>query len=162
LAIIPVLKFGESILRQKAKRVRNFDASLKKLADDMLETMRKASGVGLAAPQIGVPLRVIVIEAPGVETIIMANPEIANSWGEHTVTEGCLSYPGYRGDTKRAVAVAVKGFDLEGNKIRMRCEGLLSTAFQHEIDHLNGILYIDHLVNKKALYEIDGSEESEL
>jgi len=155
MAIREILMFGNPKLEQKAKRVRNFDDELKKLANDMLETMRKAYGVGLAAPQIGVPLRLTVIELADEEPIILVNPEIVEQVGERQVTEGCLSYPGYRGDTTRSELVKVKALDLGGEKIRIKAEGLLAQALEHEIDHLNGILYTNRLIDKGRLYKIE-------
>ena len=155
MAIRDILKFGEPILEQKAKRVRTFDAELKKLADDMLETMRKAYGVGLAAPQVGVPLRLAIIEIPEEEPLIMVNPEVTDQKGERHVTEGCLSYPGYRGETIRSEMVKVKAVDLNGEKIRIKGDGLLAQALEHEIDHLNGILYTERLVDKDSLHKIE-------
>ncbi|MCX6013484.1 MAG: peptide deformylase [Chloroflexi bacterium] len=144
------------VLRQQSKRVRLFDKSLKKLADDMLETLRKSTptGVGLAAPQIGVLFRVIVIELPEPEeqTHIIINPEIVKKIGERRVIEGCLSIPGYSAEIKRAAEVTVKGLDLHGNKIRIKAEDLLAQALEHEIDHLNGVLFIDHIESKDNLH----------
>ena len=155
MAIREILKFGEPILEQKAKRVRNFDKELKALADDMLETMRQAYGVGLAAPQVGVPIRLTVIEIPEEEPIILVNPEVVEQIGQRQVTEGCLSYPGYRGETIRSEMVKVKAFDLDGQKIRIKAGELLGQALEHEIDHLNGILYTERLVDKNKLYKIE-------
>jgi len=155
MAIREILEFGEPILEQKAKRVRNFNEELKKLADDMLETMRKACGVGLAAPQIGVPLRLTVIEIPEEEPIILVNPEVIEQIGQRQVTEGCLSYPGYRGETTRSELVKVKALDLNGEKIKVKADGLMAQALEHEIDHLNGILYTDRLIDKDSLHKIE-------
>ncbi|MFC1978807.1 peptide deformylase [Chloroflexota bacterium] len=155
MAIRKILEFGEPILEQKAKRVRIFDNELKKLADDMLETMRKACGVGLAAPQVGTSLRLTVIEMPDEEPIILVNPEITEQKGERKVTEGCLSYPGYRGETTRSELVKVKACDLNGDKIKIKADGLLAQALEHEIDHLNGILYINRLIDKTKLYRTE-------
>jgi peptide deformylase len=155
MAIREILGFGEPILEQKAKRVRSFGKELKKLADDMLETMRKAYGVGLAAPQVGEPLRLTVIEIPEEEPIILINPEVTEQKGERQVTEGCLSYPGYRGEITRSETVKVKALDLNGEKMRIKADGLLAQVLEHEIDHLNGILYTNRLVNKDKLYKIE-------
>ena len=107
--------------------------------------MYATGGVGLAAPQIGVSLRVAVIEIPGDETIVLVNPEVVKRSGEMEVTEGCLSVPGYRGDIKRSGKVTVKALGRNGKEFRIKGEGLLAEALEHEIDHLNGTLYIDHL-----------------
>jgi peptide deformylase len=133
---------GVPVLRQKAKRVSQFDRNLRALVDDMIDTMRAAPGVGLAAPQIGVPLRVAVIEVDEKVTVLV-NPEIVKKSGEEELDEGCLSVPGYWGRIKRAHSVTVKARDQFGREIRLKGEGLFGQALQHEIDHLNGILYID-------------------
>jgi peptide deformylase len=155
MAIRKILEFGEPILEQKAKRVRSFDKDLKKLADDMLETMRKSCGVGLAAPQVGVPIRLTVIEVPDEEPLILVNPEVVEQIGQRQVTEGCLSYPGFRGETMRSEMVKVKAFDLDGQKVRIRADEILGQALEHEIDHLNGILYTERLIDKDKLYRTE-------
>jgi peptide deformylase len=155
MAILPIRVLPEPILRQKSKRVRAIDSSIQKLACDMIETMHSASGVGLAAPQVGVPLRVIVIGMPEEEEIVLINPEIVRKSGERLVTEGCLSVPGYFGEIKRAQSVRVKGRDLSGKEIRIKAEELLAQALEHEIDHLNGVLYIDHLENADKLHKVE-------
>jgi len=145
MAVLPIRTAPDSILRQKAKRVRSIDGSIHRLIDDMIETMHAASGVGLAAPQVGVPLRVIVIGLPEQEEIVLVNPEIARRSGERLVNEGCLSIPGYVGEVKRAVSVTVKGRDRNGKATRIKGEELLAQALEHEINHINGVLYIDQL-----------------
>jgi len=155
MAILKVLAVPEPILRQKSKRVKNIDGSVRKLAADMIETMHAVSGVGLAAPQVGVPLRVIVIGMPEEEDIVLINPEIVRRAGERWVTEGCLSVPGYFGEIQRAQRVTAKGKDLSGKEIRVKAEELLAQALEHEIDHLNGVLYIDHLESKDRLYKVE-------
>jgi peptide deformylase len=134
---------GVPVLHQKAKKVSQFDQNLRKLVDDMVETMRAAPGVGLAAPQIGVPLRVAVVEVEE-SLMVLVNPEILKTKGEEELDEGCLSVPGYWGRIKRAQSVVVKARDQHGKEIRVKGEALLGQALQHEIDHLNGTLYIDH------------------
>jgi peptide deformylase len=109
----------------------------------------------LAAPQVGVSLRVIVINIPGAEDVVLVNPEIVKSSGEQTVTEGCLSVPGYYGEIKRAEQVTAKGRDASGKEVRIKADGLLAQALQHEIDHLDGWLYIDHLENQEKLHKIE-------
>lgn len=160
MAALPILAYPHPQLRQKAKRVRNIDGSIQRLIDDMVETMHQAQGVGLAAPQIGVPLRVIVIGLPGEETIALVNPQIVKRSGERQVIEGCLSVPGYRGEIKRSAKVTAKGLDRYGREIRIKGEGLLAEALEHEIDHLNGVLYIDHLESLDELYEIEVETET--
>jgi peptide deformylase len=134
---------GVPVLRQKAKKVSQFDRNLHKLIDDMIETMRAAPGVGLAAPQIGVPLRVAVIEVDEKLTVLV-NPEVIKRSGEEELDEGCLSVPGYWGRIKRAENVVIKARDKTGKEIRVKGDGLFGQALQHETDHLNGVLYIDH------------------
>jgi peptide deformylase len=132
-------------LRQKAKKVSQVDRSIQKLIDDMIETMKKAPGVGLAAPQVGVPLRLAVIEVDDKITVIV-NPEIIKSAGDVELDEGCLSVPGYWGRLNRAERVSVKALDRNGKEQRIRdAEGLFAQALQHEIDHLDGRLYIDRM-----------------
>jgi peptide deformylase len=145
MAVLQLRVYPDPVLRQKAKRVKKVDQSISKLIDDMVETMYSTGGVGLAAPQVGVSLRVAVIEIPGDETIVLVNPEVVKRSGEMEVTEGCLSVPGYRGDIKRSEKVTVKALDRNGKEFRVKGEGLLAEALEHEIDHLNGALYIDHL-----------------
>ena len=155
MAIRSILTLPEPILRQKSKRVGSIDGSIRKLADDMIETMHAASGVGLAAPQVGVPLRVIVIGMPEEEEIVLINPQVVRRSGERLITEGCLSVPGYFGEIQRAQRVTVKGKDLSGKEIRIKAEELLAQALEHEIDHLNGLLYIDHLESNDKLYKVE-------
>ena len=155
MAVLSVLTLPEPILRQKSKRVKAIDGSVQKLVGDMIETMHSASGVGLAAPQVGVSLRVIIIGMPEEEEIVLINPEIVRRSGERLVTEGCLSVPGYFGEIKRAQRVTVKGKDLSGREIRIKAEELLAQALEHEIDHLNGVLYIDHLESTDKLHKIE-------
>jgi len=155
MAIIPIRVVPEPLLRQKSKRVKNIDGSTRKLVGNMIETMHSASGVGLAAPQVGVPLRVIVIGMPEEEEIVLINPEIVRKSGERLVTEGCLSVPGYFGEIKRAQRVTVKGRNLSGKEIRIKAEELMAQALEHEIDHLNGVLYIDHLESTDKLHKIE-------
>ena len=147
----------DPVLRQKAKRVASIDGSIQKLIDDMVETMRAASGVGLAAPQIGVPLRIVVIEMPEEGVITLINPQIIKRQGEREVEEACLSVPGYQGEVKRSVTVKVKAQDRQGKEIRLKGEGLLAHALEHELDHLDGVLYIDHIGDKEKLCELPQS-----
>jgi peptide deformylase len=164
MAVIPIRIAPDPVLRQKAKRVRNIDASVHKLIKDMLETMHDAPGVGLAAPQVGVPLRVIVIGIPEQEDFALINPEVVKTRGERVVSEGCLSIPGYVGQLKRAESVTVKGRDPNGKEVRIKAEELLAQALEHEIDHVNGILYTDRLESENDLKKIEPQdvEEAEL
>jgi peptide deformylase len=160
LAILPIRRAGDPVLREKARRVRTIDSSIHKLIEDMWETMYDAPGVGLAAPQIGVPLRVIVIDASD-QKIALVNPEIVKRSGERTLDEGCLSVPGFRGTITRSVKVLAKGLDpYTGKEVRVRSEDdLLAEALEHEIDHVNGILYIDYLPTPDALIALTDAPE---
>ncbi len=150
-----------SVLRRKAKRVTTIDSSIQKLIDDMLETMRQANGVGLAATQIGIPLRVVVLQMPDEEPIVLINPEIVKRSGEREVSEACLSVPGYAGEIKRSVSVTVKGRDRQGKVVRLKATDLMAQALEHELDHLNGELYIDHIESGDKLYKIEPTQEAE-
>ena len=158
MAVLPIHEAPAPVLRQKSKRVRSIDKSIHRLIDDMLETMHSAAGVGLAAPQLGTLLRVIVIGIPEEEDIVLINPEIVRRTGERVVDEGCLSIPGYIGQIKRAELVRVKGLDSSGKKIRIKADELLAQALEHEIDHLNGVLYIDYLDSIDKLRKIEPEE----
>ncbi len=158
MAVRPILVVGNPVLRRKARRVSQIDKSLQKLIDDMIETMRAAPGVGLAAPQIGVPLRLAVIEVDEQVTILV-NPEIVKTVGEYEPDEGCLSVPGYWGRVKRAEKVTVKAKDRHGRDRRITADGLLGQALQHEIDHLDGYLYIDRIHEQTG--SLDSLQRSE-
>ena len=161
LAILPIQVVPAPVLRQKARHVTSIDASIKKLINDMTDTLHANYGVGLAAPQVGVPLRVVVIHIPEEDVIVLINPQIVRRKGERTVIEGCLSIPGYRGEIKRSDSVTVKGLNPQGKEIRLKAEDLLCQALEHEIDHLSGILYIDHLESTDKLFPIPQDDESE-
>ena len=155
MAVRKICCLPETVLRQKAKKVPTIDHSLQRLIDNMVETMQQANGVGLAAPQVGVSLRVAVLQMPEEEPFAIINPEIVKSSGEMEVGEGCLSVPGYHGELKRSASVTVKGLNREGGKIRIKATSLLAQALQHEIDHLNGILYIDRIESEDKLYKLE-------
>lgn len=163
MAVLTIRALPNSVLRQRAKRVREIDGSIQKLVDDLLETMHHASGVGLAAPQVGVPLRVAVIQlSEEDEPLVLVNPQVVKRSGEREVEEGCLSIPGYRGEIKRSVSITVKGRDRKGREVRVKATELLAQALEHEIDHLNGVLYVDHLESRDKLYKLepeDGPEQ---
>jgi peptide deformylase len=154
MAVRPIRMMPDPVLRQKAKRVTSIDDSIQHLVDDMIETMRAASGVGLAATQVGVPLRVAVIEIPGEDVITLVNPEIVERQGERIITEGCLSVPGYQGELKRSVCVKVKAKNRHGRVFRVKGEELLAQALEHEIDHLDGVLYVDRLESPEKLWRL--------
>jgi peptide deformylase len=158
MAIRRILTADEPILRERTKRVSTFDASLHRLLDDMLETMRDAPGVGLAANQVGVPLQVAIIEIEDKITELV-NPQIVKGAGEQIDWEGCLSIPGYVAEVARHEKVTVKARDRHGKEFRVRGTELLSRALQHEIDHLNGSLYIDLLESLDELVRVTEAQE---
>ncbi|MFC1983433.1 peptide deformylase [Chloroflexota bacterium] len=155
MAIRTMHHLPDPVLRQKAKKVSTIDSSIQRLIDDMLETMQEANGVGLAAPQVGVSLRVVVLQMPGEEPLAIINPQIVKRSGEREVTEGCLSIPGYAGEIKRSVSVTVKGQDRQGKSIRIKATDRMAQALEHELEHLNGTLYVDHLESQDKLYKIE-------
>lgn len=147
--IHPIVKYGAAVLEKPTKRVEKFDAELATVVQDMFESMYAANGVGLAAPQIGLSLRLSVVDVsvgknPDAK-LVLANPEIVHIEGEQREEEGCLSVPGFRGYVLRPMYVTVRAQDAEGKEFEMRGEGLLARAFCHELDHLNGILFLAHL-----------------
>ena len=159
MTILQIRSVPDSVLKQKAKKVHTIDRSTRKLIRDMLETMHAEPGrVGLAAPQVGVPLRVIVIGMPEEEDVVLINPEIVRRRGERVIDEGCLSVPGYFGQITRAESVTVKGRDQNSKEVRIKAEGLLAQVLEHEIDHLNGTLYIDHPEVRETLRKIEPEE----
>lgn len=157
MAVRQIRVIPDEVLRQKARKVPAIDASIQQLIDDMILTMQEANGVGLAAPQVGVSLRVAVLQMSGEEPFSMVNPDVVKSSGERQVIEGCLSIPGYEGEIKRSEKITVKGLDREGKKIRIRATDLLAQALEHEIDHLDGILYTDRIGNEGKLYKIEAT-----
>jgi peptide deformylase len=161
MAIRKIITTENPILRQKAKKVHRFDPSLQKLVDDMFETMHTAGGVGLAGPQIAQSIRVFVAEYED-HKIAVFNPEIVKAEGEEIGPEGCLSIPGYVGENiRRAAKVLVKGQDVRGKPIRVPAEGWFARIVQHEIDHLDGVLFIDRLDRPEDLREVTEEEIAE-
>ncbi len=161
MAVLPIRRFPDPVLKQKAKRVREIDKAMQKLINDMFETMQYARGVGLAAPQIGIGLRLCVIQIPETEEkLVLVNPEIVKRKGSRVVEEGCLSVPGYIGELNRSESVMVKYLDREGKSCRLKGEELLAQALEHEIDHLDGILYLERLESPEKLRELKPEEES--
>ena len=155
MSVLPLHHHPDPVLRRRAQPVRQIDASVRRLVADMVDTMRHNSGVGLAAPQVGVSLRVAVVDVPEQPVLVLINPAMVKRRGEYQVEEGCLSYPGYRGEIKRAQKVVVKALNLEGEEVRVKAEGLVAQALEHELDHLNGVLYIDHLESQDKLYPLE-------
>ena len=144
-----VTKYGSDVLRQVAQPVEEITDEIRQIAEDMLGIMYDSAGVGLAAPQIGISRRIIVIDVnpydPSYAPMTLINPEIVEREGEESAEEGCLSVPDVKGDVKRAKKVTVKALNLDGKAVRIEATELLARAVQHEIDHLNGVLFIDHL-----------------
>lgn len=154
----------DPILRQQAKKINPIPQNLGKYTQDMIETMHDEHGVGLAANQVGSLRKVAVIQLPEWdEALVLINPEIIRREGEREVEEGCLSIPGYRGTVKRSERIRARALDLNGKVIKIKAEGLLAQALEHETDHLNGYLYIDRLVSRETFWKItynnDGNSE---
>jgi peptide deformylase len=147
--IRPILKYGDSILLEPARQVDTITPDIERLIDDMIETMYAAPGVGLAAPQVGVPLRVFVVDLSmgrdPASLIVMVNPEFISREGLQLEEEGCLSVPGFNATVARPLHAVVKGLNRDGNEQVHEARELLARAFQHEMDHLDGKLFIDHL-----------------
>jgi peptide deformylase len=147
--IYPITKYGESVLESPTKPVERFDEDLAKLCEDMFESMYVAQGVGLAATQIGLSKNLAVIDVSVGKNpeakLVLANPEIISVEGDQREEEGCLSLPGFRGSVLRPAYVTIRAQNVKGETYEMRGEGLLARAFCHEIDHLNGVLFIQHL-----------------
>jgi peptide deformylase len=167
MAVLPIVREGHPVLRGKAKRVKKIDASIRQLIKDMIDTMREAPGVGLAAPQVGSALRLIVVELPpdeddpNDETLLFAicNPEITEREGEEIGEEGCLSIPGYVGEVARSRSVVVRGQDERGKPVCIPCDGYLARIMQHETDHLDGILYVDRLTSPDTFHKVENSDK---
>lgn len=163
MSIRMIVKHPDDVLRERAKDVTKFNANLHKLLDDMADTMYEADGVGLAAPQIGISKRVIVVDVGDEHGLIeLVNPEIVSMEGEQLGPEGCLSIPGLQGDVRRANRVVIEGQDRNGKPIQYEGTELLSRAFQHEVDHLNGVLFIDlaeSVYEARKPSEQDGEEQ---
>jgi peptide deformylase len=161
MAKLPIVVVADhnDVLTTKAKRVPKVDDAIRRLMDDMVETMFDANGVGLAAPQVNVPLRVVVLRVEN-QIYQLANPEMVRCNGEQTGLEGCLSVPGLVGEVTRCERVVAKGLNRHGKEIRIKGDGLLARAVQHEIDHLDGVLFTTR-VNEGTLREIELAQEAE-
>ncbi len=149
MAVLPIKMVGEPVLRKKAKKVERVDAPLFRLLSDMVDTMHDANGIGLAGPQIGVSRRILVVDV-GDGAIKMVNPRIVAHQGSAWGTEGCLSIPGLLGEVERHAEIEVKGINEHGEEVHFACGGLMAVVFQHEIDHLDGKLFID---TARGLYD---------
>ena len=152
MSILPILTFPNSLLRKKAKPIKIIDNELKDLIVNMTDTLKQAQGVGLAANQVGVLKRLCIIKtSPDEDYKAYINPEIIKKTGTRFVNEGCLSFPEYNGIVKRSISITARYLDETGGKIKITADELLSQALEHEIDHLNGILFIDHLKEHEKL-----------
>lgn len=170
MAILPIRLVPDPILRKKGIRLQPADIkarTIQKLIDDMIETMRDAGGVGLAAPQVGQSLRLVVIELAATEMgnesddpLVLINPEIVKCQGHRRIEEGCLSVPGYKGWVDRCEKVTAKGLDRLGKEVKWKANLLLAQALEHEIDHTNGILYLDHLKSHEDLVKLSDNERT--
>jgi peptide deformylase len=162
VAVLPMRRLPDPVLRQQARPVQRVDDALRRLIQDMVDTMRAARGVGLAANQVGVLQQVAVIEIPEEGFVrVLINPRVVAREGVREVEEGCLSVPGYRGLVYRSVRVVVKAQDERGKAVRIvASDNLLAQALEHEIDHLNGILYLDRLVRRDAVWRLPEAEEA--
>jgi len=158
MALLKILHYPEPLLKQKSEPVLTFDDELRQLAEDMAETMYDAPGVGLAAPQVGVLKRLIVMDCSHsdepADLLVAVNPEIVASEGDSLEEEGCLSVPGFWANVNRAAQVTMRYQDVAGNVHERTADGLLGICMQHEIDHLNGVLFVDHLSPlKRSLFK---------
>jgi len=156
MAVLPIVKFPDPVLKKRAEEVKEITPEIRELLEDMVETMYDAPGIGLAAPQVGELVRVVVIDVDDPEEegekfgiLKLINPEIISSTGKIDSEEGCLSIPDVRETISRSETVTVRAMDENGEVKEITAEGLLSRCLQHEIDHLNGVLFIDHLSNVK-------------
>ncbi len=160
MALLPILTYPDPRLAEKSAPVEQVDDAIRQLIDDMFATMYEAEGVGLAAPQVGITKRIIVVDCgvrekdeppplKPVQPYAIVNPEVVQAEGKITWEEGCLSVPGYTDEVDRAAKVVVKGLNREGVEIRIEAEGLLGVCLQHEIDHLQGVLFVDRLSRLK-------------
>jgi peptide deformylase len=161
VAVRRIVMFGDPVLRRKSKKVHRIDQSIRQLIDDMIETVRDAHGSGLAAPQVGVPLRIILTSVED-KLHVVINPEIVDQSEEIVeAEEGCLSIPGWWGPVKRRERVTVRGLSRTGKPIKVKSEGWEARAFQHEVDHIDGILFIDRMEDRSKLHRAETEEEEE-
>ena len=176
MSVRKIVIYDDPTLRKKSRRVKDVDDDVQRLIDDMVETMHTANGIGLAAIQVGVPQRVIVVQLPELDEdsgeseeepdpnagrlFAVINPQLARRSREtEEGIEGCLSVPGLVGDVERCCAVTVKGLDRRGKPVRIKAQDLLARVFQHEIDHCDGVLFIDHIDDPEKLYPVTAGEE---
>jgi peptide deformylase len=163
MTIRPIRYLGDPVLRLPTRRVRRVDLDIQLLVADMIESMYVTNGVGLAAPQIGIPLKLVVIGMPDQEPFALINPEITKREGTRVVMEGCLSIPGYSGPVNRSERVTVRALSAKGERIHVTSENdLLAQALEHETDHVNGLLYVDHINVGSDLHYMHPREENHL
>ncbi len=169
MALLDIILEGDPRLRQRASRIRTVDPSIRRLAHDMRETMLDAPGVGLAAPQVGILLRMVTIYLPAdfekdgepEHDYTLLNPEIVKAEGRVMGYEGCLSIPNWTGEVPRAKRLTLKAMDLEGKQVRLKLDGWIARVAQHELDHLDGILFIDRVEDKSTIQEIPDEDDEE-
>jgi len=161
VAVRPILGFEHPVLREKARKVPRVDSSVVRLLDDLAETMYAASGAGLAANQIGVALRAIVVKGDDNQHYSLVNPELVRGDGSQVGYEACLSFPGWVGEVERYETVVVRGLNRRGKEIRVKASGFTARAFQHEIDHLDGVLFTDRLTSLDTLKKVEELEAEE-
>ncbi len=166
MAVREILSVEHPMLRRKCTKIHHLDAGLQRLVDDLIETMHHANGVGLAAPQVGVPVRLFVVQTPddvdephAGELFVLYNPEIIKKSDLYYPEEGCLSMPGWVANVPRYRHVVIKGRNRQGREVRIKGEGLLAQALQHENDHLDGILFFDHLESMDQLRRVEKAAE---
>jgi peptide deformylase len=159
MAILPIRVFPDPILRQKARPIKRVDDAVRRLASDMIATMQSAHGVGLAGPQVGELKQIVTIQVPEQDAFAMINPEITHRDGERQVIEGCLSVPGYTGLVTRSVHVDARFLDVNGGRLKITAEELLAQAIEHEVDHLRGIVFLDHLIAHEELRKVGASPD---
>ncbi|MCX5749907.1 MAG: peptide deformylase [Candidatus Saganbacteria bacterium] len=158
MAILNILVKGNPVLKKKAKAVKKVTLTHVRLMDDMVETMRIAPGIGLAAPQVGVSERIIVVELEN-ELFRLANPKIVKKSGKQVCMEGCLSVPGLEGPVERYKKICVTGMDKGGKQVKIDAEGLLAVVFQHEIDHLDGMLFVERVKDPSLIRPKEPTKE---
>lgn len=161
MAVREILSFDHPVLRQKAKKVPRVDASIVRLLDDLAETMYAAPGAGLAANQVGVALRVCVVKGDDNQHYALVNPVLVKGEGSQIGYEGCLSFPGWVGEVERHETVVIKGLNRKGKEVRIKSSGFTARAFQHEIDHLDGVLFTDRLTSLDTLRRVEELEAEE-
>jgi peptide deformylase len=153
MAVLPIRIYGDSVLRTRAKEITRVDEKIRKLASEMFNTLKEAGGIGLAANQVGQELRIFIVNRSLFQLedspLVVVNPEIVDSHGEQIEEEGCLSVPGTYADVSRPLKLTVRGIDLDEKEIVIEAKGILTRVLAHEIDHLNGVLFVDHLSSLK-------------